>query len=66
MTHSPQGTLTASFFPVAIRYSGRSVAYQLASLLGGGDHAAGGRVAALVIPRNAAERLGDRPAAIAK
>ncbi|MFF0776087.1 hypothetical protein ACFYUK_44855 [Nonomuraea wenchangensis] len=51
---------------MAIRYSGRSVAYQLASLLGGGDHAAGGRVAALVIPHNAAERLGDRPAAIAK
>ncbi|RSN71093.1 MULTISPECIES: MFS transporter [Actinomadura] len=36
MSHAPQGTLTASFFPVAIRYSGTSVAYQLASLLGGG------------------------------
>ncbi|MGK5552009.1 MFS transporter [Actinomadura kijaniata] len=35
-THAPQGTLTASFFPVAVRYSGTSVAYQLASLLGGG------------------------------
>ncbi|MGV9327133.1 MFS transporter [Streptosporangium sandarakinum] len=36
VTHAPQGTLTAGFFPVAIRYSGTSVAYQLASLLGGG------------------------------
>ncbi|WP_327088717.1 MHS family MFS transporter [Nonomuraea sp. NBC_01738] len=36
MTHAGQGTLTASFFPVAIRYSGTSIAYQLASLLGGG------------------------------
>ncbi|GAA1587439.1 MFS transporter [Actinomadura kijaniata] len=35
-THAPQGTLTASFFPVAVRYSGTSVAYQFASLLGGG------------------------------
>ncbi|MFF3670499.1 MFS transporter [Microtetraspora malaysiensis] len=86
MTHAPQGTLTASFFPVAIRYSGTSVAYQLASLLGGGItpliaaslFAASGSslsitgyltavaaislVAALVIPRNDAERLGDLPA----
>ncbi|GAB2464959.1 MFS transporter [Streptosporangium sandarakinum] len=36
VTHAPQGTLTAGFFPVSIRYSGTSVAYQLASLLGGG------------------------------
>jgi metabolite-proton symporter len=86
MTHAPQGTLTASFFPVAIRYSGTSVAYQLASLLGGGITplvaaslfastgtslsitaylavvSAISLVAALVIPRNDAERLGDRPA----
>ncbi|SEL93347.1 MFS transporter [Nonomuraea pusilla] len=85
MTHAPQGTLTASFFPVAIRYSGTSVAYQLASLLGGGItplvaaslFASSGTslsitaylavvtfislVAALVIPRNDAERLGDQP-----
>ncbi|MEV3984342.1 MFS transporter [Nonomuraea sp. NPDC049758] len=85
MTHAPQGTLTASFFPVAIRYSGTSVAYQLASLLGGGItplvaaslFASTGTslsitayltvvtvislVAALVIPRNDAERLGDQP-----
>ncbi|MEV1002480.1 MFS transporter [Nonomuraea sp. NPDC050202] len=85
MTHAPQGTLTASFFPVAIRYSGTSVAYQLASLLGGGITplvaaslfastgtslsitaylavvSAISLVAALVIPRNDAERLGDRP-----
>ncbi|TYB62150.1 MHS family MFS transporter [Nonomuraea sp. PA05] len=90
MTHAPQGTLTASFFPVAIRYSGTSVAYQLASLLGGGITplvaaslfastgtslsitaylavvSAISLVAALVIPRNDAERLGDRPAVIAK
>ncbi|MBB2913265.1 metabolite-proton symporter [Streptosporangium becharense] len=87
MTHAPQGTLTASFFPVAIRYSGTSVAYQMASLLGGGITpliaaslyastgtslsitgyltavAAVSLVAALVIPRNDAERLGDRPLA---
>ncbi|MEU1726806.1 MFS transporter [Actinomadura sp. ATCC 39365] len=87
MTHAPQGTLTASFFPVAIRYSGTSVAYQLASLLGGGItplvaaslFASTGTslsitaylavvtvislVAALVIPRNDAERLGDQPVA---
>jgi metabolite-proton symporter len=86
MTHAPQGTLTASFFAVAIRYSGTSVAYQLASLLGGGITplvaaslfastgtslsitaylavvSAISLVAALVIPRNDAERLGDRPA----
>ncbi|MEU5866503.1 MULTISPECIES: MFS transporter [unclassified Nonomuraea] len=86
MTHAPQGTLTASFFPVAIRYSGTSVAYQLASLLGGGItplvaaslFASTGTslsitayltvvtvislVAALLIPRNDAERLGDQPA----
>ncbi|GAA4931310.1 metabolite-proton symporter [Nonomuraea thailandensis] len=86
MTHAPQGTLTASFFPVEIRYSGTSVAYQLASLLGGGItplvaaslFASTGTSlsitaylavvsaislgAALVIPRNDAERLGDRPA----
>ncbi|MFB4270797.1 MFS transporter [Nonomuraea sp. GTA35] len=86
MTHAPQGTLTASFFPVAIRYSGTSVAYQLASLLGGGITplvaaslfastgtslsitaylavvSAISLVAALAIPRNDAERLGDRPA----
>ncbi|MFI7420181.1 MFS transporter [Nonomuraea sp. NPDC049684] len=85
MTHAPQGTLTASFFPVAIRYSGTSVAYQLASLLGGGItplvaaslFASTGTsvsitvylavvtvislVAALLIPRNDAERLGDQP-----
>ncbi|MER7502691.1 MFS transporter [Nonomuraea pusilla] len=85
VTHAPQGTLTASFFPVAIRYSGTSVAYQLASLLGGGItplvaaslFASSGTslsitaylavvtfislVAALVIPRNDAERLGDQP-----
>ncbi|MGV9776531.1 MFS transporter [Streptosporangium sp. NPDC003464] len=86
MTHAPQGTLTASFFPVAIRYSGTSAAYQLAAMLGGGItplvaaslYAATGSslsitgylaavavislVAALVIPRNDAERLGDLPA----
>ncbi|NUP79995.1 MAG: MHS family MFS transporter [Nonomuraea sp.] len=85
MTHAPQGTLTASFFPVAIRYSGTSVAYQLASLLGGGITplvaaslfastgtslsitaylavvSAISLVAALLIPRNDAERLGDLP-----
>ncbi|MBH0120153.1 MHS family MFS transporter [Rhodococcus sp. CX] len=36
MTNAPIGTLTASFFPVDVRYSGTSVAYQIGSLLGGG------------------------------
>ncbi|MEV4899213.1 hypothetical protein AB0K48_58815 [Nonomuraea sp. NPDC055795] len=88
MTHAAQGTLTASFFPVAIRYSGTSAAYQLAALLGGGITplvaasllastgsswsitaylaviTAISLVAALVLPRNDAERFGDVPEAI--
>ncbi|MFD9946099.1 MFS transporter [Nonomuraea sp. NPDC059023] len=88
MTHAAQGTLTASFFPVAIRYSGTSAAYQFAALLGGGITplvaasllastgsswsitaylavvTAISLVAALVLPRNDAERFGDVPGAI--
>ncbi|MBU3067219.1 hypothetical protein KO481_37580 [Nocardia sp. NEAU-G5] len=36
MTNAPLGTLTADFFPMQVRYSGTSVAYQIGSLLGGG------------------------------
>ncbi|WP_158607922.1 MFS transporter [Nocardia panacis] len=36
MTYAPVGTLAAGFFPVDVRYSGASIAYQIASLLGGG------------------------------